>query len=62
MLNLTLKKVLSKKQSTIKDFDVKTHSQNAEMFWALDVFCPVIDLTLVKIKVIYFATCFLTVI
>ena len=27
----------SKKQSTITDFGVKTHTQNAEIFWALDV-------------------------
>ena len=28
----------SKKQSTITDFGEKTHTQNAEIFWALDVF------------------------
>ena len=27
----------SKKQSTITDFGIKTHTQNAEIFWALDV-------------------------
>ena len=52
----------SKKPSTITDFGVKIHTKNAEIFWALDVVCPVIHLTLVKMKMIYFATCFLTVI
>ena len=51
----------SKKQSTI-DFGVKTHTQNAETFWALNVVLSDFSFNSCQIKVIYFATCFLTVI
>ena len=52
----------SKKQSTITDFGVKTHTQNAEIFWALDVVLSDYSVNSCQIKMIYFATCFLTVI
>ena len=52
----------SKKQSTITDFGVKTHTQNAEIFWALDVVLSDNSFNSCQIKMIYFATCFLTVI
>ena len=52
----------SKKQSTITDFGVKTHTQNAEIFWALDVILFDFSVNSCQIKMIYFATCFLTVI
>ena len=40
----------SREKSTITDFGVKTHAQNAELFWALDFVLSVIHLTLVKLK------------
>ena len=52
----------SKKQSAITDFGVKTHTQNAEIFWALVVVLSDFSFNPCKIKMIYFATCFLTVI
>ena len=52
----------SKKQSTITDFGIKTHSQNAEIFCALDVVLSDYSFNSCQIKMIYFATCFLTVI
>ena len=52
----------NKKQSTIADFGVKTHTQNAEIFWALVVVLSDFSFNSCQIKMIYFATCFLRVI
>ena len=52
----------SKKQSKTTDFGVKTHTQNAEVFWALDVVLSDYSFNSCQVKMIYFATCFPTVV